>query len=81
MKTENRPFIELAFERYSFKGMVSVDIRLLMSRSAWATLLLRRLWIQNDGRAGFEGIVRGGEGFCLVVFYFWKETLKQVYQC
>ena len=40
METEEQPFIELAFERCSFKGMVSVGIRLLVPRSARASFPL-----------------------------------------
>lgn len=42
MKTENRLFIVLAFKRYIFKGMVSIEIRLLMSRSAWVNFTLQK---------------------------------------
>ena len=52
MKTENKPFIELAFKKYIFKGTVSVDIRLLMSRSTWIDFTLEK-FVDREGWQGW----------------------------
>lgn len=42
MKTENGSFIELTFKRCRFKVIVSADIRLLVSRSAWPNSIFEK---------------------------------------
>lgn len=42
MKNENGPFIELTFKRCHFKVIVSVDIGLLVSRSAWPNSIFEK---------------------------------------